>query len=56
MTFVVPYTLETETPKWRGFTCPHLGCSLVYVYAGASEGYYRIEQSGELTRYFAKSG
>lgn len=50
-TFMVPYTPACESVKGATcFRCSNLDCPLVYLY-GESEGYYKLEASGELKRY-----
>ena len=56
-TFMVPCTPEEMVSNLQGlgtcFRCANLDCEILYVYDGASEGYYKLEPTGRLTRYFS---
>jgi len=56
-TFMVPCTSEEMVSNLQGlgtcFRCANLDCEILYVYDGASEGYYKLEPTGRLTRYFS---
>jgi hypothetical protein len=59
-TFMVPCIPEHEAQRIVSprpcFKCANLNCRLVYVYGGVAEGYYRLENTGELKRVFPVAG